>query len=190
MDAITAITTRVSATVLAEPGPTPEQLRTILSAGVCAPDHGRLAPWRFVVLAGADREILARAMIKMRLRSSPGVSRAEAEKDGLKAMRAPTIVVVAARIDTPSKVPSIERVIAVGAATQNMFLAAHALGLGAMWKTGEAAYDEKVKVALGLAADDHVVAFLHLGTAVSLGKPRVGKIEDHILTPFVAGTER
>ncbi len=181
MDVLEAIKSRTSAATLAEPGPSTEQLQTILNAGIAAPDHGRLAPWRFVVLNGPDRQILAKAWADMRLRKTPGTSQADADKEGLKVMRAPTIVVVAARVDAPHKVPSIERIVAVGAATQNMFLAAHALGLGAMWKTGEAAYDDKIKIALGLEATDHIVAFLYLGTTVAKGKPRASKLDDYII---------
>ena len=181
MDALDAIKSRTSAASLVEPGPSPEQLETILNAGIAAPDHGRLAPWRFVVLNGPDRQILAKAWADMRLRRTPGTSQADADKEGLKVMRAPTIVVVAARTNIPHKVPAIERVVAVGAATQNMFLAAHALGLGAMWKTGEAAYDDKIKIALGLEFTDQIIAFLYLGTVGSKGKPRESKLSDYVI---------
>ena len=141
MDVLAAINARASATRLSEPGPTPAQLETILHAGTRAPDHGRLSPWRFVVLSGAHREILAHAMADLLRRQKPDVSAEELDKASQKAMRAPTIVVVAARTTAPGKIPAIERIIAVGAAAQNMFLAANALGLGAMCKTGDAAYD-------------------------------------------------
>lgn len=85
-----------------------------------------------------------------------------------KPMRAPTIIAVAAKI-IKSKIPEIEQVAAVSAAAQNMFLAAHALGYGAMWKTGAAAYDANVKASLGLAPEDQIVAFLYLGTLVTPG---------------------
>ena len=85
-----------------------------------------------------------------------------------KPLRAPTIIAVAAHI-TKGKIPDVEQVAAVSAAAQNMFLAAHALGVGAMWKTGAAAYDPTVKSLLGLAADDQIVAFLYLGTIASPG---------------------
>src|SRR5690606_6897699 len=169
MDVLTAIDSRVSATKLAAPGPTREHLERILLAGVRAPDHGRLRPWRFVVLEGAARETLADAMA-----ASLRVRLPDAERD--KALRSPTIVVTAATI-TRSKIPEIEQVVAVGAAIQNMFLAARALGYGAMWKTGLAAYDPQVKTTLGLSPEDHIVGLLHLGTTVTESTPAPATLE-------------
>jgi len=183
MDVLTAINSRASAKQLTEPAPTPQQLETILQAGIRAPDHGRLSPWRFVVLSGARRTLLGEAMSDLLRRQKPDASADELEKAGQKVMRAPTIVVVAARTTGPGKVPAIERIVAVGAAVQNMFLAAHALGLGAMWKTGDAAYDDKVKVALGLEAGDHIVAFLYLGTPLGKAEPRESSLAGLIATP-------
>lgn len=177
MDTLAAIASRASALKLAAPGPTPEQLEAILGAGVRAPDHGRLSPWRFVVLDGEGRNVLAAAMTDMRRRLSPEAEAEEAEREGLKAMRAPTIVAVAAHTAPPGKVPEIERIVAVGAAMQNMILAAHALGLGTMWKTGPAAYDVGVKKALGLAAEDHIVGFLYLGAPAAPGVPRESALD-------------
>lgn len=172
MDVLTAITSRASAARLTEPGPSAEQLEIILNAAVRAPDHGRLAPWRFVVLAGKDRDILGKAMIARLKRTQPNVAPDEAEREGLKVQRAPTVIVAAAKTGTPGKIPDIERILAVGAAVQNMWLAIQALGLGAMWKTGEAAYDAAVKTAVGLEPTDHIVAFLYVGTIAAAGTPR------------------
>jgi nitroreductase len=86
-----------------------------------------------------------------------------AERD--KIARSPAIVVVACVPDRgQTKIPEIEQVVATAAAAQNLFLAAHDLGYGVMWKTGAAAYDPGVKTALGLGADDHIVGIMHLGT--------------------------
>ena len=84
-----------------------------------------------------------------------------------KIRRSPSILVAGClvRKDIP-KVPEIEQVIAAGAAVENLLLAATELGIGAMWKTGPAAYSPRVKAAVGLTADDHIVAILHLGTPV------------------------
>jgi nitroreductase len=181
MDILTAINSRASAIKLGTPGPTRAQLDTILKAGIRAPDHGRLSPWRFVILEGDKREILGNAMSAMRRRLSPEATDDEVKKEGRKVMRAPTIVVVAAHTAPPGKIPEIERIVAVGAAFQNMILAAHALGLGTMWKTGEPAYDPEVKKAIGLAAEDHVVGFLYLGTPETPGAPRESKLDGCVI---------
>jgi nitroreductase len=169
MELLEAIQSRVSALKLAEPGPTREHLEQILRAGLRAPDHGRLKPWRFVVLEGADKTKLADAMAELLRRKAPQCTQAQLDAERNKPMRAPTIVIVAARI-SKGKIPEIEQIASVAAGVQNMFLVAHALGYGAMWKTGAAAYDPAVKTALGLAAEDHIVAMLYLGTIVTPGK--------------------
>ena len=120
-------------------------------------------------------------MADMQRRKTPDAPAEEIERTGLKALRAPTIVVVAARITASPKIPDVEQIVAVGAAVQNMFLVAHGLGLGAMWKTGGAAYDPAVKAALGLEASDHVVAYLYLGTPATPGTPRQNKLDDYMI---------
>ena len=172
MDLFTAIDTRASAVRLDAPAPGPEQLDRILRSGVRAPDHGRLAPWRFVVLEGPAREVLGDAMAAALKRKVSDCSEALLDTERAKARRAPMVIAVAARVNREHKVPEIEQVMAVAAGVQNMMLSATASGYGAMWKTGDAAYDASVKQALGLEAGDHIVAFLYLGTAVAQGKAR------------------
>jgi nitroreductase len=166
MELFDAIQSRASAARLVEPGPTAEQLERLIAAAARAPDHGRVKPWRFAVVNGAKREEFATAVAGARRARLPDMTEDQivAEKD--KVRRSPTILVVgcAVRRDILTKVPEIEQVIAVGAAVENMFLAAQAMGLGVMWKTGPAAYDAGVKAVVGLNADDHIVAILHLGT--------------------------
>lgn len=99
---------------------------------------------------------------------TPQATAEQLDAERRKALRAPMIIVAAATI-TPGKIPEIEQIEAVSAAVQNMLLAAHALGYGAMWKTGGAAYDAGVKAELGLTAGDHIVAFVYLGTATLQG---------------------
>lgn len=133
-----------------------------------APDHGRLRPWRFVVLEGAAREKLGDAMARVSLAKFPQSTPEQLDGERRKVLRAPTIIVVAARI-TQGKIPEVEQIAAVAAGVENMMLLAQSLGYGAMWKTGAAAYDAQAKIALGLAAQDHVVAFLYLGTTALAG---------------------
>lgn len=168
MELLEAIQTRVSATKLTAPGPTREHIEQIIAAGVRAPDHGRLRPWRFVVMEGAARAKLGDAMAQLLRSRLPDASPEQLESERNKPMRAPTIIVVAATI-TKGKIPEIEQVLAAGAAAQNMFLAANALGYGVMWKTGGAVYTASVKALFGLAPEDHIVALLYLGTAATNG---------------------
>jgi nitroreductase len=173
MDLLESIESRTSALKLGEPAPTREHIERIIQAGVRAPDHGRLRPWRFVVLeTAAARQKLGEAMAQMLVTRFPDSTPAQLDAERGKPMRAPTIIVVAAKI-TRGKIPEIEQIGAVAAAVQNMFLAANALGYGAMWKTGAAAYNADVKAMLGLGPEDHIVALLYLGTTTTPG-PKVG----------------
>jgi nitroreductase len=167
MELFDAIASRSSAKGLAEPGPTPAELERLLQAAARAPDHGRLKPWRFIVVNGAARESFANAVAEARREQIPDFTDEQMELEREKIRRSPSILVAgcAVRRDI-AKVPEIEQVIAVGAAVENLLLAASDLGYGAMWKTGPAAYSATVKAAVGLAADDHIVAILHLGTKV------------------------
>jgi nitroreductase len=168
MDLLDGILSRTSPLKLSAPGPTAAHIEQIIRAGTRAPDHGRLRPWRFTVFEGADREKLGDAMASCLRSRIPNSPQEHLDAERAKVMRAPTVVVVGAKI-SKGKIPEIEQVNAVSAAVQNMLLAAHALGYGAMWKTGAAAYDPGVKAMVGLAPEDHIVALVYLGTVASPG---------------------
>jgi nitroreductase len=165
MELFEAINSRKSAARLIEPGPNPDQLHNIISAAERAPDHGRLRPWRIIPVNGSVRETFATAVANARRAKIPDLTDDQIVAERDKINRSPCIVVVGCVVKKDyDKVPEIEQVLAVGAAVENMFLAAHALGLGVMWKTGAAAYDAGVKAAVGLRPDDHIIAILHLGS--------------------------
>jgi nitroreductase len=172
MDILTALASRTSAGRLCDPGPNKREIDQILSAASHAPDHGRLSPWRFAVMQGDSREILANAMGALLMGKYPDASADMLANEKAKALRAPSIIAVAAHVTVGHKVPEIEQVVAVGAAIQNMLLASHALGFGTMWKTGAAAYDEQVKLALGFATSDKIIGFIYVGTRAAPGKAR------------------
>lgn len=172
MDFFTVIDTRVSAAMLKEPAPSREHIERILSAGGRAPDHGRIAPWRIAVLTGAARETLAEAMVASLKSREPGSDQAQLDRVRNTVMGAPCVIAVAAHATEHPKVPAVEQLVAVGAAVQNMFLAAHALGYGVQWKTGPASYDPAVKQALGFEAADTLVALLYVGDVKLPGKVR------------------
>ena len=164
MDAIEALTTRASPAALVAPAPDAATLERILGAAMRAPDHGRLRPWRFIVVEGAAREAFGAVLGDALLRREPAAGEATLAKERAKPLPAPLIVVVAAALRAHRGVPAIEQIVAAGAAAENILVAAHALGFGAFWRTGAPAYDDTVKRALGLAAEDAIVGFLYLGT--------------------------
>ena len=182
MQAIDALLRRRSAKTLTDPAPDAGALELLLECGARAPDHGRLRPWRFIVIRGAARERLGELMADLVRRKQPAASAETLQRERQKPLRAPLIIAVAAACDAAAKVPPIEQILAAGAAAQNMMLAATALGFGAMWKTGEAAYDDTVKAALGLAASDAIVGFLYLGTASpeAVPPPARGQWQDRV----------
>ncbi|HTE42862.1 MAG TPA: nitroreductase [Steroidobacteraceae bacterium] len=180
MDIFTAINTRASSIKLADPAPTREHLEQILLAGTRAPDHGKLAPWRFVVLTGDARKVLGDAMAESLRAAQPGASVTQLQAEKEKPLRAPAIVAVAAHLTRGHKVPDHEQVHAVAAAVQNMILTAHALGYGTMWKTGAAARASQVKQGLNFGDDDEIVAFVYLGTNAVPGPVRVGTLEGKV----------
>src|SRR5918912_3326551 len=139
----------------------------VIEAATWAPNHYRTRPWRFVVVAGEARRALGAVMadaLRERLEEQDG-ERAAAllEKERNKPLRAPVLIVVAV---VPSREPrggGIEGVCAGGAGVRKMLLAAEALGLGAMWRTGDAAREPAVKRFLGLPEDAHLLSFVYLG---------------------------
>src|SRR5215471_15058319 len=164
MDALEALTQRVSGSGLVEPAPDELELHSILSAAMRAPDHGRLRPWRFIVLRGDARKRLGALMAEAYRRRWPEATPAQVDKETNKPLRAPLVVVVAAKVNEQTHIPAIEQIISAGAAAENIMVAAFALGYGCAWKTGDAAYDPAVKAAFGLAPTDAIVGFLYLGT--------------------------
>jgi nitroreductase len=174
MELLEALNTRSTAKSYGESAPTPEHLALALEAAVRAPDHGRLRPWRFMLIQGEQRRKFGEMLAASAQRRTPGLSPGDLQRERDKALRAPLVIVTACRIVPGTKVPAIEQLLAAGAATQNLLLALHALGYAAAWKTGEAAYDTEVKRALGFAADDHIVGFVYTGGGAG-GTPAPGK---------------
>src|SRR4029077_10223919 len=135
-------------------------LELIFSSAARAPDHGRLRPWRFVVVRGGARTLFGELLADHLRRTHAQASEETLQRERLKAFRAPLIVVVAARCNPAVKIPVIEQTLSAGAAAHAMMLAGFVLVFNAMWKTGAAAYDPTVKQALGLEPDDAIVGFL------------------------------
>jgi len=160
--------------LLGEPGPTPEQLDRLLTAAIRVPDHGKLTPWRLLLIRGAQRARLGAALSEIHARVDPGVPPAVVQKDLERFNFAPLIVAVIARVETDHpKVPVQEQVLSAGYVAYNLLLGAQALGFGAQILTGWAAYDRDVAHLLGLGENERVVAFVHIGTAREVAPERL-----------------
>ena len=167
MQAIEALLNRRSAKALTAPAPDEGALELIFASAAAAPDHGRLRPWRFIVIQGEALGHFGDLLAQHLRRLHPSSSEETLQRERQKAFRAPMIVVVAAICTPEVKIPVIEQILSAGAAAENVMLAALALGFNSMWKTGGPAYDEHVKTALGLEGKDAIVGFLYLGTDAS-----------------------
>jgi nitroreductase len=179
-----ALNTRQSAKTYGDTAPSREQLAQVLQAAVRAPDHGRLRPWRFMIIEGDQRRKFGDLLAASAKRRVPGLSDGDLQRERDKALRAPMIIVTACRLVPGTKVPDIEQLMAVGAATQNILLALHALGFAAAWKTGESAYDPDVKQALGFDAADHIVGLVYTGggSGASFAPGKPASVQDALVS--------
>ena len=158
-----------------------ELIEKLLSAGAQAPNHRKVRPWRFVVLTGNGLKKLGDIFAVSFADRIPGTPPEGLDKTRALPLRAPVIIAVGADKPTEPNVVEIENVSAASAACQNILLAAHALGLGAIWRTGEWASDAKVKEFLGFAPDQHIVGFIYIGHPDIMPEPytRIG-YEDRV----------
>jgi len=140
-----------------------EMIEKLLDAAAQAPNHYKVRPWRFVVLTGNARERLGIVMsISLRERQ-PDFPQEAFDKAQTTPLQAPVVIAVGVEKPSEPKVLEIENVCAAAAATENLLLAAYALGLGAKWRTGEWARDAKVKEFLGFEPDQHLVGLIYVG---------------------------
>jgi nitroreductase len=148
---------------LAAPGPEGVELQALLQAAVRVPDHGKLVPFRLIGLRGEAKQAFGEQVAAIAARN-PALSEAKREKERTRYAFAPLVLVVIARLAADSKVPPIEQQVAAGCVAYNLLLGAHALGYGAQWLTGWAAYDADVAALLRLAGNERVIGFVHVGT--------------------------
>lgn len=167
MDLLTSLHHRRStpSRLLADPGPDATQLESILRCAVRAPDHGNLVPWRFLTIQGEARLRLGELLAARSLERNPGATPAVVEKDRLRFSHAPVVLAVIARLTPGHKVPEQEQLSSGAAVCLLALQAADALGFGAQWLTSWAAYDPVVLARLGLADNERVLGFIHIGTA-------------------------
>ena len=151
---------------LGAPGPDAAQTDTLLAAAIRVPDHGRLTPYRLLLVRNDARARLGAEIAAIHARREPDAPAAALTKDRERFNPAPLIVIVIARTTAGHKVPLQEQLLTAGCVAYNVLLGAQALGFGAQWLTGWAAYDADVARLLGLAGNESVVGFVHVGSIV------------------------
>ncbi len=159
-----ALLSRQSHWPLSAPAPSDAELNLIFDAALRAPDHGRLRPWRFVVVRDEAREDLGQALVEASARRHPDAPAETHEQRRRKAFAAPMIILIAASISTQTNVPEVEQLLAVGAAGMNLLNAIHMLGYGAFWATGPDAYDSGIHNVLDFEPNERVLGFIFVGT--------------------------
>jgi nitroreductase len=164
-DALELLTTRRSfkATELAGPAPSASEIDTLLTIASRVPDHGKLAPWRFIVFEGEARRSAGVAIAAAFRAKYPDAKPEHVEAERQRLMRAPLVIAVVSRAGPHVKIPEWEQVLSAGAAAMSLVLAAHAFGYGANWITEWYAYDRGALDALGLAPHERIAGFVHIG---------------------------
>ena len=154
----------VTARNMTEPGPSADELDKILRAGMRVPDHGRLGPWRFIVIKGEARVAFGDVLGEAFKNENPDAFEELVEVERERFQRAPVVIAVTSRVIKEHKIPEWEQTLFSGAACINLLNAAHAIGYAAQWLTEWPAYNEDVAAALGLEENERVAGFVYVGT--------------------------
>lgn len=154
----------VGPVLLAAPAPEGEALERLLTIASRVPDHGRLAPWRFLVLRGPARERLGEKIAAWARDDDPAIDERRLEQERTRLSRAPLVVAVVSRAAAHAKIPEWEQVLSAGAVCMNLCVAANAMGYGTSWLTEWIGYDRRVLDELGLAPQERIAGFVHIGT--------------------------
>lgn len=161
----------VSIKLLTEPGPGRAQIQKILGAAMRVPDHGKMFPWHFIVFEGEARKQAGELLKKAWLAEEPGAQPAKLDFEAERFMRAPVVIAVVSRV-REGKNPLWEQILSAGAATQNLCLAANALGFGTCWVTEWYGYSETFRKSLGLDERDNIAGFIYIGTPSQMPEER------------------
>ncbi len=154
----------------------------MLAVACTAPDHGRLRPWRFLVLEGAALEELGEAYARAAAARDPQAGADVLDRARGKPQRSPVLVAVIARLTPHETVPAWEQLIAAGAAAHNLCIAATAHGYGSMWRTGWYARHPQVLAHLGVGAEEQLVALIHLGSVAEGYRPPPREVDTSCVT--------
>ena len=157
---------------LKEPGPDAAELEQILTIGTRVPDHGKITPWRLVVIAGDDRAKAGAALAEIAARNTPGIDEASLDIERQRFLPAPLTIGVISSPQPHPKVPEFEQLLSAGNVAFNLVHAAFALGFAASWVTRWYAFDPAAAAMLGAREGERFVGFIHIGTATAVIEDR------------------
>jgi nitroreductase len=185
-DALELLRTRrsVKPREMTGPGPSPAELDTILTVGARVPDHGKLAPWRFVVFEGDARERAGHVIARVFASKNPQATADEIAIEKRRLTDAPLVIAVVSFTRPHPKVPAFEQELSAGASAMNIVHAATALGYGACWLTGWFAFDRDVLDGLGLKPEEKIAGFIHIGKTMKPNEERPRPALSEIVTRF------
>jgi nitroreductase len=147
-----------------EPGPSKEEIEEILRLATRVPDHGKLAPWRFVVVTGDARKRITRELAAIAKADKPDLSEEMVQVEETRLTRAPVVIAVISRAGPHVKIPEWEQIMSAGAVCLNLVIAANALGYVSNWLTEWMAFDERAYRILGVEPGERVAGFIHIGS--------------------------
>jgi nitroreductase len=185
-ETITLLARRRSAPALAlaEPGPTPEEIETILGIAARVPDHGKLAPWRFIVFASEGRDRAGAIVAEIFAKTNPAADASQLATERRRFSLAPLVIGVVSRAGPHQKIPEWEQVLSAGAVCMNLIVAANALGYASVWLTEWYAYDRAVLERLGVGSQEKIAGFVHIGRAPGPRDDRPRPVLADIVTRF------
>ncbi len=173
--------------LLAGPGPDDATLQRMLQSALRVPDHGALTPWRVLLIRGEARTRLGDLLARRSRERDPDATEAVVEKDRARFQHAPVVLAVIARIQAGHRIPEQEQLLSAGCVCFSLLLAAQALGFGAQWLTGWAAYDAVVADRLGLGEGERIAGFVHIGQATQSAPERPRPDPSAVLTEWQGG---
>jgi nitroreductase len=147
-----------------EPGPSKEEIEEILTLATRVPDHGKLAPWRFIVMTGDARKRITGELAAIAKGDKPDLSAEMIQVEETRFLRAPVVIAVVSRAGPHMKIPEWEQIMSAGAVCLNMVMAANALGYVSNWLTEWMAFDERAHRVLGVEPGEKVAGFIHIGS--------------------------
>ena len=169
-----AVRRSIPAFQMCEPGPEKAEIEEILRLASRVPDHGKIAPWRFIVFRGQQRAELGEELLKLALETKPDLSEEMIQVERTRFTRAPVVVAVVSKAGPHIKIPEWEQLMSAGALCLNVILAANANGYVANWLTEWFAYDERAYPLLGVEPGEKVAGFIHIGSTTfpAIERPR------------------